>query len=933
MDKLKRMMASSIKSRILLSILVCIAIVTLALSIASTTSNYLSTINTLEQSLFETAKLAGDKVTESLKVYKTAMDELAADELFSQEVIDPAKVEARFTAFKEDYGFSEVNYTDDMGVTPDGMNVGFEDYYGEAKVFGAAYVSDLYIAADGASFYIAAPIMRNGSFKGVVFAKADGKQLSDITNKIKIGDDGTAFILNQAGDTIASPNFDDVLAQLNVQSAVEEDKSLKQLAEIQGKMTSLISGTDSYKDDGISRIISYYPIPETENWSIGVTVNKWEFLSGLFISVFVTLGFAVLVFIFAIFMSRKIAASISDPIQSCVERMKLLANGDVTTDVVTFDNIYDETGVLARETEKTVADLREVIIDVSEVLTEIANGNMAIDFNRTYHGDFAPISDAIQNIINQMSGVIGNIQEFANMVSTGSDQVSIGAQALSQGATEQASAIEELAATIQDVLEKVKSNAANAKDAKIEVDNVNNAVDSSNVQMSQLVAAMRDINNNSEEIKKILETIEDISFQTNILALNAAIEAAKAGVAGRGFSVVAEEVRTLAEKSSEAAQSTAELIETTIASVEHGSSIVNDTAKSLNAVVEATKTVTANIEQIATASNEQAASISEITVGVDQIASVVQNNSATAEESAASSTELSGQAKKLEQLVSQFNISEEALKNSHLYADMYEDDFSMYDDDEEDYTYEPEADSDDDKYFAEDNSAPVQAPVKKTAPVKPVAKTVEKPVKAVKAEPVKAPVAEPDKIDDFLLEDTEDKKPNAFVGAMCAVGRGFAKAGKGIGGAFSKLFGKNKKKLTPEELAEKQAKKEAKKAKKANKKSEKAMLKAAKQAEKNSPEALAKKAEKEAEKANKKSEKAMLKVAKKAEKDAKKAAKEAEKNSPEALAKKAEKEAEKANKKSEKAMLKAAKKAENEAKKAEKKAAKENKDNSADSNK
>lgn len=354
----------------------------------------------------------------------------------------------------------------------------------------------------------------------------------------------------------------------------------------------------------------------------------------------------------AVILLIRVAAGISKPLEEIDAVAKKMADGVLTTNIEYTSR--DEVGSVAESLRRSMSTVHGYISDIEKAMGAMAEGDFNVKPAHPFIGDFVQIEKSITKFVVGMSRSIIQIESTAEQVSSGAGYVSQGAQNLAQGTTEQASSIEQLSASIEDIKERVGRNAKNADEAAEMAAVATETLIRSNAHMQELMDAMGDMNAQSGEISKIIKTIEDIAFQTNILALNAAVEAARAGSAGKGFAVVADEVKNLASKSATAANNTTGLIESSVSSIGKGVGIAKRAASELSAIVEREISISELIGNIAHDTNTQAELMAQVTTGIEQVATVVQTNSATSEESAAASEELSSQANVLKDVISAF---------------------------------------------------------------------------------------------------------------------------------------------------------------------------------------------------------------------------------------------------------------------------------------
>lgn len=554
-----------------------------------------------------------------------------------------------YTAYEDTALYMAVT---DTSTLPEGFDPTTRGWYKDAVSANSAIFTSPYIdTATGAMIItVAAPIYENGRLAGVFGCDITLDYIMELTGGMKLTDNGYPVLIDGDGNVLLHQSAD-ISPKIDGGNAV-----ITSAADAGGDYAKVLSEIsegvylDKNKDfDGKTRYFIFNKL-SAAGWTLGYIcpVNDIDgALSGLAV-IYVVLTIAFLAAGVA-FVTGVIKAQLK-PLKKINEVAADIAAGDLSAG---FDySSDDDIGTLCANFARCTDTTRRYISDISQKLDRLAKGDFTVNITEEYIGDYAPIKESMMNIIRSMRNTLNNIEVASGQVDQGAANVAASSTRLAEGVYSQTENLKKLNADMSVIIEKVNDSDKSAREARQLAEGAMHKLQVSSSEMNKLLEAMNEISEMSAETAKIVKTIDDIAFQTNILALNAAVEAARAGDAGKGFAVVADEVRNLAEKSSQAAQSTKTLITATVNAVENGSRIAEATADSMKAVKSFAEQTNELITRISQASASQSEAVHQVTSGIDQISGVVQMNSATAEESAASCETLSSMSKELKNQIS-----------------------------------------------------------------------------------------------------------------------------------------------------------------------------------------------------------------------------------------------------------------------------------------
>ncbi|MCL1904164.1 MAG: methyl-accepting chemotaxis protein [Oscillospiraceae bacterium] len=513
-------------------------------------------------------------------------------------------------------------------------------FYGAYNT-GEAYWSTVYTEDSGDMVSYTVPIFINGEKAGVVGADISINHIESVIKQVKVYESGFALLEDSYGDFFETNNL---FSQLG---AAEKERLSQVSSNANGEVFEITLGS--------KHLVAAHPL--VNDYTLYIAAPKSEVNAEVTASLIRFIIIFVVAYSIVLVIAYFIGKNMGKPISVLSAFMR---RAGTTGDIAYADGEKqllkkyrqkgDEIGALIEDCNYFLKHIYGAACE----LESIANGDLSVQIKALSEKDTMAVS--LNKMIVNLNNMFNEINNSSAQVSSGSKQLSDSAVSLSSGATEQAASIEELSASIDILRKQTDRNSVIAGEAAEMSNRIKEDAEKGSVQMNSMMAAVTEIYDAGEHIKKVIKVIDDIAFQTNILALNAAVEAARAGQHGKGFAVVAEEVRNLAAKSADAARDTGGLIENSVAKANLGMSIATETAESLKGIVEGINKSVGIIVEIANESSEQLIAINRLNDGISEVSRVTQQNSATAEQSAASSQEMNAQANILEEMITKFKL-------------------------------------------------------------------------------------------------------------------------------------------------------------------------------------------------------------------------------------------------------------------------------------
>ncbi len=507
------------------------------------------------------------------------------------------------------------------------------------------------IFQDNLGITMGMPVKENGETAFYLVGVYKYDMLNDVLSSINIGKNGMAYMVNREGIVTGHPD----------QSKVQAKSTLLQLGggneEAIKSVTTGETGSTEFDIDGQQMLVAFSPIYGTQ-WALVIQVPKSDY-NHLINGAMIVAGICTLVVLFlSILVILRMARSISKPVKNVTNRMLCLSDGDLHTEVAHIRS-GDELEIMTRTLADTVESVNRYISDIHQVLSGVADGNLQIEPQVQYKGDFTLIRNSLGTILASMNKTISGFRAAAVRLAQMAEELSGQSGQLHQASLEQNQATEVLVDEVTHVKEQLVGVIKSSDQTHTMTGEITRKVQEANTQMDSLSNAMSNISSNAQEITSIAKAIDNIAFQTNILALNASVEAARAGSAGRGFAIVADEVKELAGKSAQEAQNAMDIVTNTRAVIQEGVELNASTAESLQAIYGVSTEISKISDQLVAAVQGQENALISMEERIATISSIADRNLQSAVGTSQSSELLAKEAEELQMQVKKFALKEE----------------------------------------------------------------------------------------------------------------------------------------------------------------------------------------------------------------------------------------------------------------------------------
>ncbi|KZL89694.1 methyl-accepting chemotaxis protein [Clostridium magnum] len=632
----------SIKSKMIMFLGLLIGSICIGLGTISFINSSKALESNLSKTLPKIAEQTASSVQGRIEGHLTALENIAA----RPEVMDPNNSsENKVSILLEEgkrIGSVRLEFVEKNGDIrkPDGtlVNVKERTYFQNA-LSGKSNVSDPFVSKTGGTIVVvyAVPVKHNNEVVGVLIETADGNKLSELTNQVKVGQTGYAFMIKKDGTNIASINKDLVMNMYNPIEEAKKDTKLQALADIEKKMGAGEIGIGEYYYNGVHKYVGYAPVKGTE-WSVGVIVLKGEILSELDSLRVSVAGFSILFILIGAAIVYIIANSISKGIKSTSKHLELLAQGNLSEEVSPkYLQLRDEVGHMTNSMKVMQESLRGMINRIKE---NSANIDMQSESLSAVAEEIASSSQNVTEAINEIAkGTSSQSEDLVNVTDI--------LNHFSNNLSKMVSEIQVMDSNAREISLMAEESSSEMSELNGSVTKVSNSFKTFN---GKIVGLGKDIN----EINEITNIINSIAEQTNLLALNAAIEAARAGELGKGFAVVADEIRKLAEQSKVSSENISRLINGISKNTDvivqdsvdmdneliNQVEIINSSITSFQKIIEAVNEVIPKIETVKNSAEGIDRDKNTILARVNDVSSVSIEVSASSEEISASSEEM-----------------------------------------------------------------------------------------------------------------------------------------------------------------------------------------------------------------------------------------------------------------------------------------------------